>query len=105
LESIQRLCTKQWQALVRAFHKPLTDIEIYKVLIVLIICMCTASAIAICAITDTSMLSQIPLGQSGIILGHLGAEHFCITKALVSGRGFADPFCIGTGPTAWMYSS
>lgn len=42
------------------------------------------------------------MGRSEIILGHLGAEHFCITKALVSGRGFADPFCIGSGPTAWM---
>jgi hypothetical protein len=33
---------------------------------------------------------------------HLGAEYFCIAKALVAGEGFADPFQERTGPTAWM---
>ena len=33
---------------------------------------------------------------------HLGAEYYNIAKALVAGRGFADPFGERTGPTAWM---
>src|SRR5438876_448985 len=32
----------------------------------------------------------------------LGAEYWNIASALVSGRGFADPFQEQTGPTAWM---
>ena len=30
-----------------------------------------------------------------------GWEMGCIGRALASGRGFSDPFCIGAGPTAW----
>jgi hypothetical protein len=33
---------------------------------------------------------------------HVGAEYYHIAGALVSGRGFADPFQEPTGPTAWM---
>jgi DNA-directed RNA polymerase subunit RPC12/RpoP len=33
---------------------------------------------------------------------HLGAEYYNIAKAMVAGRGFADPFSEPTGPTAWM---
>lgn len=33
---------------------------------------------------------------------HLGAEYFCVAKALHQGRGFADPFHEATGPTAWV---
>ena len=33
---------------------------------------------------------------------HLGAEYFNIARALLDGRGFADPFGEATGPTAWM---
>lgn len=33
---------------------------------------------------------------------HLGAEYYNIAKAMVAGRGFADPFGEQTGPTAWM---
>src|SRR5207248_7161169 len=33
---------------------------------------------------------------------HLGAEYFNIAKAMVAGEGFANPFGIQTGPTAWM---
>lgn len=33
---------------------------------------------------------------------HLGGEYFNIARALVDGRGFADPFGEATGPTAWM---
>ena len=33
---------------------------------------------------------------------HLGGEYFNIAKALVQGRGFSDPFDLGSGATAWM---
>jgi hypothetical protein len=33
---------------------------------------------------------------------HLGAEYNRIAVALVKGRGFADPFPVPSGPTAWM---
>ena len=33
---------------------------------------------------------------------HLGAEYNSISKSIVSGRGFSDPFQTQSGPTAWM---
>jgi 4-amino-4-deoxy-L-arabinose transferase-like glycosyltransferase len=30
-----------------------------------------------------------------------GWEMGCIAKAMVQGRGFSDPFCVPTGPSAW----
>jgi hypothetical protein len=33
---------------------------------------------------------------------HLGAEYFYIALALAKGDGFANPFGVPTGPTAWM---
>jgi predicted RNA-binding Zn-ribbon protein involved in translation (DUF1610 family) len=33
---------------------------------------------------------------------HLGAEYFNIARAMVAGKGFANPFHEDTGPTAWM---
>ena len=33
---------------------------------------------------------------------HLGAEHYFIATAIVSGKGFSNPFQADTGPTAWM---
>lgn len=33
---------------------------------------------------------------------HLGAEYDEIARAIRGGRGFADPFCEPSGPTAWM---
>lgn len=33
---------------------------------------------------------------------HLGGEYWEITRALLAGRGYADPFKEPTGPTAWM---
>lgn len=33
---------------------------------------------------------------------HLGAEYYSIARAIVAGRGYADPFRAETGPTAWM---
>jgi hypothetical protein len=33
---------------------------------------------------------------------HLGAEYLNIARSLVRGEGFANPFKVQTGPTAWM---
>jgi hypothetical protein len=33
---------------------------------------------------------------------HHGAEYYCISDAILNGRGFSDPFRQQTGPTAWM---
>jgi hypothetical protein len=33
---------------------------------------------------------------------HLGAEYLNVGRSLLEGKGFADPFTAGTGPTAWM---
>jgi hypothetical protein len=41
-------------------------------------------------------------GFDGNANQHLGAEYLNIARALVSGRGFADPFFVESGPTAWM---
>ncbi len=41
--------------------------------------------------------APMPMGNA-----HLGAEYYNIASAMVDGRGFADPFVIETGPTAWM---
>ncbi len=41
--------------------------------------------------------SNMPTGNA-----HLGAEYYNIASALVRGRGFADPFIVESGPTAWM---
>jgi hypothetical protein len=41
-------------------------------------------------------------GNNAHKVDHLGCEYYNIAGALVSGRGFADPFLEQTGPTAWM---
>jgi hypothetical protein len=41
-------------------------------------------------------------GKNLLKVDHLGGEYYSIAGALVSGRGFADPFQEQTGPTAWM---
>src|SRR5262245_35874521 len=35
-------------------------------------------------------------------LGQLGAENWTLALHLTNGKGFSDPFALGTGPTAWM---
>ena len=30
-----------------------------------------------------------------------GWEMGCLGKSVAEGRGFSDPFCVGTGPSAW----
>lgn len=41
-------------------------------------------------------------GRNQNQVDHLGAEYFNIASALANGRGYADPFRVPTGPTAWM---
>ncbi len=41
-------------------------------------------------------------GVNRNINSHLGAEYYFIAKALISGKGFSNPFQVDTGPTAWM---
>jgi hypothetical protein len=41
-------------------------------------------------------------GFDGNANRHLGAEYWNIARALLAGRGFADPFGAPSGPTAWM---
>jgi hypothetical protein len=60
---------------------------------------------------DREMLRSVPPFIAGIDLNandHLGGEYYNIAVAISEGRGFSDPFALGTGPTAWMppvYSS
>lgn len=54
---------------------------------------------------NPGLLRFVPPFVAGVDLNHndhLGAEYYNIAVALASGRGFADPFGAGTGPTAWM---
>jgi hypothetical protein len=41
-------------------------------------------------------------GQNRNEIQHLGGEYYNIAGALTSGRGYADPFPVKSGPTAWM---
>lgn len=43
------------------------------------------------------MSRNMPMGNA-----HLGAEYYNIAAAIHAGRGFADPFVVESGPTAWM---
>lgn len=57
------------------------------------------------AVTNQASLKYFPPYKSYVNAnqnGHLGAEYFLIGKSLVKGEGFANPFPIQTGPTAWM---
>jgi hypothetical protein len=51
---------------------------------------------------DYRYFPPFQIGYNANDNGHLGAEYFNIAKALLAGRGFADPFPTQTGPTAWM---
>ena len=48
------------------------------------------------------LLAHVGLGPNWPWLSHLGAEYHCVSKSLVQGKGFTDPFTAPTGPTAWM---
>lgn len=54
---------------------------------------------------DRGWLAFVPPFRAGLdanMVDHLGGEYGSIARALVEGRGFADPFNEPTGPTAWM---
>jgi len=56
-------------------------------------------------LSDPDQLRWIPPFRAGFDINrnlHLGAEYYRIAVALTEGRGFSDPFAIGSGPTAWM---
>jgi hypothetical protein len=66
---------------------------------------CAAYANLAFAVHDSGNYRFFPPFQRNVNAndnGHLGAEYFNIAKAIVAGRGFADPFRDRTGPTAWM---
>ncbi len=69
------------------------------------IAACAAYANLSFAVRDSANYRYFPPFQRNVNAndnGHLGAEYFNIAKAIVTGRGFADPFREQTGPTAWM---
>jgi hypothetical protein len=73
--------------------------------LVAVVCGCSAWANLSWAVTDPADYRFFPPFEEKVDFNrndHLGGEYFCIARALVSGRGFADPFGRGTGPTAWM---
>jgi hypothetical protein len=73
--------------------------------IVLSVATCSAYANAALWVTDPSDYRYFPPfqpRQNHLHTDHLGAEYSAIAKALLAGRGFADPFRARTGPTAWM---
>jgi len=51
---------------------------------------------------DFGFFPPFESGKNVLKVDHLGGEYYSIAGALVSGRGFADPFQDQTGPTAWM---
>lgn len=56
-------------------------------------------------VTDPADFRFFPpfrVGWDANMNDHLGAEYYSIATAVVSGRGYADPFRDTTGPTAWM---
>jgi len=56
-------------------------------------------------VTDRDTLRFFPpyiAGYDANANRHLGAEYMNIARALAAGRGFADPFFVESGPTAWM---
>ncbi|HEX4589875.1 MAG TPA: hypothetical protein VH120_08105, partial [Gemmataceae bacterium] len=75
------------------------------ILVAVALAACAAYANLAFAVHDSGNYRFFPPFQRTVNAndnGHLGAEYFNIAKAIVAGRGFADPFREQTGPTAWM---
>ena len=56
-------------------------------------------------IRNPMYLKFVPPFQPGVDFNFnyaIGGGYFSIASAIVDGRGFADPFQCGSGPTAWM---
>lgn len=73
--------------------------------VTLVLLGCSAYANLAFAVTDRVHFKYFPPFKAYVNRNdnrHLGAEYLNIAKALLKGRGFADPFREETGPTAWM---
>jgi hypothetical protein len=73
--------------------------------VALAVLACSTYANLAWLVTNPADYRFFPPFQPGVnanLNDHLGSEYFHIAKALVAGRGFADPFDRPTGPTAWM---
>ncbi len=69
------------------------------------VALCSLYANLSLLVTDPADYRFFPPFEPGRNLNeshHLGAEYYSIAGALASGRGFADPFRVPSGPTAWM---
>ncbi len=69
------------------------------------LCACSVYANLSFAVKDGSNYRFFPPFQRHVnvnTINHFGGEYFNIAKALVAGKGFANPFARQTGPTAWM---
>lgn len=78
-------------------------LAVFSVMIVVI--GCSAYANLSFAVTKKVNYKYFPPFQEHVNANdnrHLGAEYLNIAKAIMKGRGFADPFRDETGPTAWM---
>ncbi|MBN9518092.1 hypothetical protein J0H58_06180 [bacterium] len=51
---------------------------------------------------DCRYFPPFRVGVNRVYTHHLGGEYLHIARALRAGRGFADPFRVESGPTAWM---
>lgn len=69
--------------------------------VVALLLYATSSAFAITP-WQKAFYPPFEIGAKSFLLGHLGAEHDCVARALVRGDGFSDPFCQDTGATAWV---
>lgn len=69
------------------------------------VCGCAVYANLSFAVTKPSNYRYFPPFERNVnsnMNRHLGAEYFNIARSIVRGQGFANPFPMPTGPTAWM---
>src|SRR5690349_15212660 len=75
------------------------------VLLGVAVCACAVYANLSFAVKNPASYRYFPPFLPGVnrnLNGELGGEYVQIARALVSGRGFANPFGRETGPTAWQ---
>ncbi|QDV62004.1 hypothetical protein [Crateriforma conspicua] len=64
------------------------------------------AVVVVVCLTTVAQLHRAELLPKGYLakdrIQHLGAEHYCVGRALHQGRGFSDPFCDHAGATAWV---
>ncbi len=74
-------------------------------LFALAVIACSLYANSSYLVTDPADYRFLPPFRAGVNANqntHLGGENYQIARALVAGKGFANPFGRQTGPTAWM---